>query len=147
MVSHGQVGQATTRSRADDVARAGERVEARARMAVEIDECAIETLYRFFQRGGHQTCGPRYFLKSSKCSRAIPVPRATQCIPLSATWQGLHIGASGDAVGCSDGLPIRCAIVNQRPVPDSIAGTVLAMILRSSQNDQRSMYSRSFSTQ
>ena len=73
----------------------------------------------------------------------------------SAEWLREHASIGYEAIfgpdgGQTDALAKgfdRIGRPGFRPSPVSIAGTVRAMILRSSQNDQRSMYSRSFSTQ
>src|ERR1035437_6741967 len=91
VVGHGQMRQPARNGRSHDGLGSGERVETGTGVAVEIDERPACSIDRILRERGHYSCVPRYFLKKSKCSRAMPVPRATQCMELSATWQGTPV--------------------------------------------------------
>src|SRR5207249_8472833 len=87
MVGDRKVRQAAGGGRQDDRLRGCQAVEAGVRVAMQIDEGP-----RFArQHGVLYTAWTRLFRKKSKCSKARPVPSATQSRGFSATWQGTPV--------------------------------------------------------
>ena len=93
VVGDRQVGQAARDRGLHHRCRIGQRIEAPARMTVQIDECARRPISGPSIRVelDQTSLWTSDFLKKSKCSRARPVPSATQFSGFSATWHGTPV--------------------------------------------------------
>src|SRR4051794_15218424 len=84
VVRDGEVGQTAIDGSLDHRLWFGQRIKGRRRVTVKVGEAARGPLI------GQIFCTSD-FLKNSKCSRARPVPTATQFNGFSATWQGTPV--------------------------------------------------------